>query len=157
MRLLRNIKYMLSVVMLLLFSTACSQEPVEIHYASDECAHCKMMITDEQFAAQLVTEKGKALKFDAIECMAVYHRENKDDLSGSRLWVSNYNDPGTWLNAFEAQYVKSEVIKSPMGESLLALPAKEAAEKHIEERPGRLLLWDEVSQIEMNLGTGMQK
>ncbi|MDZ7805573.1 MAG: nitrous oxide reductase accessory protein NosL [Gracilimonas sp.] len=142
---------------MLLFATACSQEPVEIHYASDECAHCKMMITDEQFAAQLVTEKGKAYKFDAIECMAVYHRQNKDELSGSRLWVSNYNDPGTWLDAFEAQYVKSEVIKSPMGESLLALPTKEAAEEHIEERPGRMLLWDEVSQIEMNLGTGMQK
>ncbi|MFP8489111.1 nitrous oxide reductase accessory protein NosL [Gracilimonas sp. Q87] len=157
MRLFRNIKFMVSAVVLLLFATACSQEPVEIHYASDECAHCKMMITDEQFAAQLVTEKGKALKFDAIECMAVYHRENKDDLSGSKLWVSNYNDPGTWLDAYEAQYVKSEVINSPMGESLLALPTKEAAEEHIEERPGRLLLWDEVSQIEMNLGTGMQK
>lgn len=157
MRLFKNIKFMVTAVVLLLFATACSQEPVEIHYASDECAHCKMMITDEQFAAQLVTEKGKALKFDAIECMAVYHRENKGDLSGSKLWVSNYNDPGTWLDAYEAQYVKSEVIKSPMGESLLALPTKEAAEEHIEERPGRLLLWDEVSQIEMNLGTGMQK
>ena len=148
---------MILVVIALIFLVGCSQEPVEIHYASDECAHCKMMITDEQFASQLVTAKGKALKFDAIECMAIYHRKNKDDLGDSRLWVSNYNTPGTWLDAFEAQYVKSEVIKSPMGESLLALPTKEAAEVHIEKRPGRLLLWNEVSQTEMNLGTGMQK
>lgn len=157
MRLFDNIKLMVSAVVLVFFATACSQEPVEIHYASDECAHCKMMITNKQFASQLITEKGKAYKFDAIECMAVYHRENKDDLSGSRLWASNYNEPGTWLDAFEAQYVKSEVINSPMGESLLAFPSKEAAEEHVEDKPGRMLLWDEVSQTELNMGPGKQK
>lgn len=157
MRLYKHIKYAIAALGLLLVTTACSQEPVEIHYASDECAHCKMMITDDQFASQLVTEKGKALKFDAIECMAVYHRENEQELTGARLWVSNYNEPGTWLDAFDAQFVKSEVIKSPMGESLLALPSKEIAEEHISERPGRLLLWDEVSQTEMKMGMGMRK
>jgi copper chaperone NosL len=116
-----------------------------------------MMITDDQFASQLVTDKGKALKFDAIECMAVYHRENEEELKGARLWVSNYNDPGTWLDALEAQFVKSEVIKSPMGESLLALPDKETAEELVSEKPGRLLLWDEVSQTEMKMGMGMRK
>lgn len=157
MRLLQNVKYMISAAVLVLFTLACSQEPVEIHYASDECTHCKMMITDDQFAAQLVTEKGKALKFDAIECMAVYYRENQDELSGSKLWVSNYNKPGTWLDALEAQYVQSEVIKSPMGASLLALPSNEIAQEHIEDKPGQLLLWNEVSQIEMNMGMGMHK
>lgn len=157
MRSFKYIKYAFFSVGLLLFVAACSQEPVEIHYASDECAHCKMMITDDQFASQIVTDKGKALKFDAIECMAVYHREHKEELNKARLWVSNYNEPGTWLNALEAQYVKSEVVKSPMGESLLALPNKEVAESHISERPGRLLLWDEVSQTRMKMGMGMRK
>ncbi|MBD3615040.1 MAG: nitrous oxide reductase accessory protein NosL [Gracilimonas sp.] len=141
------------MIIALILLVGCSQEPVPIHYNSDECAHCKMMITDNQFAAQLVTDKGKAYKFDAIECMAVYYRENQNDLSGSRLWVSNYNKPGTWLDALEAQFVKSEVINSPMGESLLALPGKEAADEHVEDKPGRLLLWDEVSQTDMKKGT----
>lgn len=157
---MRASKLFLKICLLIIAMMAligCSQEPVEIHYASDECAHCKMMITDDQFSAQLVTDKGKALKFDAIECMAVYHRENEDELKDARLWVSNYNEPGTWLDAFEAQYVKSEVVKSPMGESLLALPSEEAAEEQVNERPGRLLLWDEVSQTEMKMGKGMRK
>ncbi|WP_103665260.1 nitrous oxide reductase accessory protein NosL [Gracilimonas amylolytica] len=157
MKLFKLTKYAFYAFALLFLTAACSQEPVEIHYASDECAHCKMMITDDQFASQLVTDKGKALKFDAIECMAVYHRENEEELKGARLWVSNYNEPGTWLDAFEAQYVKSEVVKSPMGESLLALPGKEVAEEHVSERPGRLLLWDEVAQTEMKMGMGMRK
>ncbi len=134
---------------LLILATACSQEPAVIHYGSDECAHCKMMITDEQFASQIVTDKGKALKFDAIECMAVYQRENADELQGAIRYVSDYNQPGNWLKAKEAQFVKSEVVNSPMGESLLAFPSQEEAKKHITERPGQLLGWSEVSQIEM--------
>ncbi len=133
----------------LILATACSQEPAVIHYGSDECAHCKMMITDEQFASQIVTDKGKALKFDAIECMAVYQRENADELQGAIRYVSDYNQPGNWLKAKEAQFVKSEVVNSPMGESLLAFPSYEEAKKHITERPGQLLGWSEVSQIEM--------
>lgn len=139
----------LFVLGLLLLTTACSQEPAEVHYGSDECAHCKMMITDNQFASQIVTAKGKAYKFDAIECMAVYQREHSDELEGAMFYVNNYNEGGTWLNAKEAQFVKSEVVNSPMGESLLAFPSQEEAREHINEKPGRLLSWAEVSQIKM--------
>ncbi|MDZ7657735.1 nitrous oxide reductase accessory protein NosL [Fodinibius sp.] len=146
---LSNIIKVFAAIGLLLLVTACSQEPAEVHYGSDECAHCKMMITDKQFASQIVTDKGKALKFDAIECMAVYHRMNEDELDGAKLYVSNYDEPGNWLNAREAQFVKSEVVNSPMGESLLAFPSQEEAKKHIAERPGKLLDWAKVSQVEM--------
>lgn len=139
----------IAVIGLLLLGTACSQKPAVIHYGSDECAHCKMMITDAQFASQIVTDKGKAYKFDAIECMAVYYRMNKDELDEVTLYVSDYDNPGNWLNAKDAQYVKSKVVNSPMGESLLAFPSKEKAQKHISERPGKLLKWAEVSKIEM--------
>lgn len=146
---LTKIVKVIAVIGLLLLATACNQEPAEVHYDSDECAHCKMMITDEQFASQIVTDKGKALKFDAIECMAVYQRENADQFEGAILYVSNYNQPGNWLKVEEAQFVKSEVVNSPMGESLLAFPSKEEAQMHVSEWPGRLLEWAEVSQIEM--------
>lgn len=135
-----------TVLMLLV---ACSQEPAEIHYGSDECAHCKMMITDSQFASQMVTDKGKAIKFDAIECMAVYQRNHSEELKGAKSWVSNYNNPGEWLPARDAQYVKSEVVNSPMGESLLAFPSQQIAKNHLQNKPGELLQWEAVTKIEM--------
>lgn len=135
------------VLSLWLLATACSQEPAEIHYGSDECAHCKMMITDNRFASQMVTEKGKAYKFDAIECMTAYAREHPETSDGALRYVSNYNEGGTWLPATKAQYVKSEVVNSPMGESLLAFPSPEEAKQHIAERPGKLLEWEELSQL----------
>ncbi len=146
---LSKIIKIIAVIGLLLFAIACSQEPAEVHYGSDECMHCKMMITDAQFASQIVTDKGKAYKFDAIECMAVYYRMNENELDGAKLYVSNYDEPGNWLNAKEAQFVKSKVVNSPMGESLLAFPTKEEANKHLTERPGQLLDWAKVSQVEM--------
>ena len=146
---LSKILKIIAVAGLLMLATACSQEPAVIHYGSDECMHCKMMITDEQFASQIVTDKGKALKFDAIECMAVYQRENADELQGAVRYVNDYNNPGKWLKAEEAQFVKSEVVNSPMGEALLGFSSQEEAQKHVSERPGQLLKWAEVSQTEM--------
>lgn len=145
-----SIKTTIMLVLLVLIS-ACSQEPAEIHYGSDECVHCKMMITDSQFASQIVTEKGKALKFDAIECMAVYHRNHSEELKDAKLWVNNYNNPGEWLLAPDAQFVKSEVVNSPMGESLLAFPSQEVAKKHVQDKPGLLMDWEKVSNTKMNM------
>ena len=145
-----SIKTTILLVLVVLIS-ACSQEPAEMHYGSDECVHCKMMITDSQFASQIVTEKGKALKFDAIECMAVYHRNHSEELKEAKLWVNNYNNPGEWLLAPDAQFVKSEVVKSPMGESLLAFPSQEVAKKHVQDKPGILMNWEKVSNTKMNM------
>jgi len=144
-----TIKTVFVVGILMLFFAGCSQKPGVIHYGSDECAHCKMMITDKQFASQIVTEKGKVVKFDAIECMAVYQRENDDELQGAIMYVNDYSKPGNWLKAKEAQFVKSDVVNSPMGESLLGFPSKQEAQQHLSERPGQLLKWEEVSQTEM--------
>lgn len=139
----------LFLIVLMLGLSACSQKPAEIHYGNDECVHCKMMITDNQFASQLVTDKGKAYKFDSIECMAVYHRMNSQQLEGAALWVSDYNNPGTWHKAEEALYVKSEVINSPMGESLLAFASDREARQHIQDKPGKLITWQQVAKTEM--------
>lgn len=139
------------ILILVVLISACSQEPAEMHYGSDECVHCKMMITDSQFASQIVTEKGKAIKFDAIECMAVYHRNNSNELKGAKLWVNNYNNPGEWLSAPNAQFVKSEVVNSPMGESLLAFPSQEVAKRHLQNKPGKLMDWEKVSNTKMNM------
>lgn len=143
---------LMRILAVALLFTACSQEPAEMYYGSDECAHCKMMITNPQFASQIVTEKGKAIKFDAIECMAVYHRNHNEQLKGAKLWVNNYQNPGQWLLAPDAQFVKSEVVNSPMGEALLAFPTQEVAKKHLQDNPGKLMDWKEVSNTKMNMG-----
>ena len=129
----------------------CNQEPVEVHYGADECAHCRMMITDDRFATQIITEKGKAYKFDAIECMVAFNRDSKERLKNSAFWVSNYENGGKWINGFSAVFVKSEVINSPMGASLLALPDSSAAKEHLSEKPGKAMDWENLIQSNISL------
>lgn len=129
---------------MIMLLAACSQEPAEIHYGGDECAHCKMMITDDRFASQIVTETGKAIKFDAIECMATYAGDHKTELEAAKYWVSDFNNPGSWINITNAILVRSEVINSPMGASLLAIDSQEALDKHLAEYPGKTESWEQL-------------
>ncbi len=141
---MKSIRIISPLVLLLVLMAACSQEPAEIHYGSDECEYCKMMITDNRFASQAVTETGKAIKFDAIECMGQYTQEHKSEMESAEMWVSNFEEPGSWVSLSQAQLVQSDVIKSPMGAAYLALPSTEKAKQHISEYPGRLIEWQDI-------------
>ena len=139
---MNNITSILIAGMILLLGTGCSQEPAEIHYGSDECVYCKMMITDDRFATQIVTDKGKVIKFDSIECMADYTGEHKSELESAKFWLSDFNNPGNWVEVGKAKIVKSDVIKSPMGESLMAFKNSEEMKNHLSEYPGTPIEWE---------------
>lgn len=141
---MKGSKYIALAGILTLLVMACSRQPSEIHYGSDECAYCKMMITDHRFASQIVTGTGKAIKFDAIECMAAYTGEHKSELESARLWVSDFSNTGNWVEVKNAVIIKSEVINSPMGASLLAFGSPESAERHLTDYSGERIAWQEI-------------
>lgn len=69
---------------------ACQVKQKKINYGTDHCEFCQMTIVDKQHAAQVVTKKGKAYSFDAIECMV--HYSEKMDPSTIGLFLSaNFN------------------------------------------------------------------
>ena len=141
---MKRLTNILLVIILVLAAVGCSQEPAKMHYGSDECAYCKMMITNERFAAQMVTSTGKAVKFDAIECMASYASENKPETESAKFWLSNFVDPGTWVDLQHATIIRSESIKSPMGANLLAVGSEAAAREHLREYPGERVSWEQL-------------
>jgi copper chaperone NosL len=103
----------------LLLLVACSTQPQPMYYGIDACVFCKMTIVDRQHAAQLVTVKGKAYKYDAIECMMNdLKRWDLPDIA--HYLVTDYSNPGVLTNAITADFLISEEIPSPMGEFLTA-------------------------------------
>ena len=77
---------------------ACQVKQKKINYGTDHCEFCQMTIVDKQHAAQVVTKKGKAYSFDAIECMV--HYSEKMDPSTIGLFLSaNFNPPSSLLDA----------------------------------------------------------
>lgn len=139
----------LLVTFLAVLLAACAVEPRPIQLGSEECSHCRMVISERQFASQALNTKGRAYSFDAIECMAEWVRSGEAvpaaDLHS--LWVSDFAESETWLRAEDAVFLHSEQIRSPMGMGLSAHPSPEAARRYQRELGGELLSWDEVLEL----------
>lgn len=138
----------LNIIFLLIITTiftSCSVEPVPIEYGQDACHFCKMNIVDRQHAAEIVTKKGKAFKYDAIECM-MQGRKNWQETDIAFYMMTDYSAPGNLVDATEAFYLISENIPSPMGANLSGFENKENAEQTQQEQTGELLTWSELKE-----------
>lgn len=122
--------------------------PEEIHYGTDQCDYCKMTIADKSFGSELITQKGKVLKYDSIECLAAADMvfANTSQEVHSR-WVTDFRQPDQFLDASKAWIVLAERQKSPMGIGLVAVDSDESAAKLIDEVGGRIVTWNEIKEV----------
>lgn len=134
------------VVAVALAASACTIEPQPIHLGSEECSHCRMIITDRQFAAQALNTRGRAYNFDAIECMAEWVQAGEAVPAADihSLWVSDFTDSESWIAAEAAVFLHSDEIRSPMGMGLSAHASAESAQRYQAELGGELLSWAKV-------------
>ena len=65
--------------------------PHKIHYDRDMCAECKMVISDRNYAVQVVNvEKNKAYNFDDIGCAIIWMMQNDAKwLDDAKLYVAD--------------------------------------------------------------------
>ncbi|MCA9732643.1 hypothetical protein KC799_10970 [candidate division KSB1 bacterium] len=103
-----------------------------------------MQISDIQYGAELVTNKGKIYKFDAVECLAAYLNAGE---TGSEdvhsLWLINYQYPKTFVAVDSAVILLSKSLKSPMSLNLTAFSSMNAVEKYIKRSDDKILNWAE--------------
>lgn len=125
-----------------------SQDPAEIHLYSDECLHCKMVISDRQFASQLVSDKGKAYLFDSVECLVAFSLKNPDIKESAAIYLPNFSDPGSWIQFENAAIYRASRVQSPMGLSLFALPQHQNGVELYEN--AEKLSWDNTLQLIQN-------
>ncbi len=133
----------LSLLSLFIIFTACEVKPQKIDYGKDACHFCRMNIVDQQHAAQIVTKKGKAFKFDATECLINYLAEI-DTTEIELFLVADYNNPGNLIDAKKASYIISKNIPSPMGAFLSAVKTKDDAAKLQKHKDGEVFTWEEI-------------
>ncbi|MDX5324876.1 MAG: nitrous oxide reductase accessory protein NosL [Bacteroidota bacterium] len=122
----------------------CSSGPEPIRYGEEACDFCQMTIVDNRFGCELVTDKGKIYKFDAIECMANY-QEAHSDVSWSHVMVTDFTKPGLLLDAENALILHSEGLPSPMGGYLSAVADTPSAERLKDQHGGEILRYSEVT------------
>ena len=112
---------------------ACSESmPQEIAVGKDQCANCKMTISEPKYATQLITEKGRLYKFDDISCMNDYEVSNTESTGNAKTYVADFPS-GEFIEKTTATFIKGGDIKSPMGGNTQAYKDKAAAEKAANE------------------------
>lgn len=135
------IPFAVAAAMMIAFA-GCSQGPRDIDLGKEECAHCKMTITDARFAAELVTRKSKVHVYDAIECLAAaINAKDVEEEEIASLWVMDYNKPGTLIDAAKAWYMRDAKFRSPMGMNLAAFETKEQYDAEAMRTAGLLYRW----------------
>lgn len=145
------ISKLIYLCLVLFVFASCEVNPRPINYGADGCHFCSMTIVDKQHAAQIVTKKGKAFKFDAVECM-VNHLKDVDMTTIELFLVNDYQAPGELIDAKIATFLITREIPSPMGEYLSAFKSRVEAENIEDENNGKLYSWEELlTRFEVHL------
>ena len=129
-----------SAVICFFFFFGCVPKQVDINYGVDSCAYCKMSIVDPKFGAELITEKGRVYKFDAIECMVHYDHEMQKP--AAKYLVNVISRPGILVPATDCRFVFSKEMPSPMGANLSAHLEVDDLPVILTDQEIRPLAWD---------------
>ena len=143
-----NIFLVVFVLLAIITLASCGGEPEPINYGHDECEFCRMLITDNKYGAELVTDKGKIYKFDSIECMIEFSLvKNTLGDTNNKLLITGFDNPDNLVDARNSVYVKNDKFRSPMGLNVTAFNSEEQAQKFISENGGEKLSWVEVIEL----------
>jgi copper chaperone NosL len=127
----------------LLAAGCASPAPRPIAWGEERCRHCHMAIADPRFAAELVTSKGLVYTFDDVGCLAAFVREGTvAEAQVHSLWVYDYLQPDSLLDARQAVYLRADTLRTPMSSHLAALRPGPAADSLRARLGGELLARD---------------
>lgn len=136
-------KNLLISATLVLLASGCSVGQPKINYGHDECAHCRMNVMDQKFAAAITTVKGRSYVFDGPECMVPFVVNDAKVPEGEvkNWYVADFAHPGALLDATTAFYLHSPELHSPMRGNTAAF-SKETDRKAAEAQfPGDEMDW----------------
>jgi len=106
-------------------SLACAEgppEPAELDTRHEQCARCRMVVSDPHFAGQVGAPGELPRFFDDIGCLAGWLRTQKAQEAlpeGAVAWVADHRT-GRWVRADEAVYTRVSGLETPMGSNVIA-------------------------------------
>ncbi len=134
-----------SVLLIAFLVSGCEPAVQAINYGQDGCSYCRMTIVEEHYGAELLTTKGKAFKFDSIECLAAF--VIKDEVATEKthdLLFTDFEDAGNLYPLEEMIFVQAKKLKSPMGLNLSAFRTQKTADDVALLYFGEIMTWEQV-------------
>jgi copper chaperone NosL len=141
----KNRKVVLTIMLLFSIATfSCSNnKPVPINLNKDNCDYCSMGISDGQFGSEIITEKGRAYKFDDIICMVNYCKENPKN-SIAAYFVHDYSKQNILIPASSAYFLSSDAIHSPMRGGIIAFSNENIKNEVNKKYKAKTITWNSI-------------
>lgn len=134
-----------SALLMTLGLQSCSTGPVPISFGKDACHSCKMIISDQRFGAELITDKNKVFKFDDTHCIVSFMKSG--DLGQAAIkdiYLVDYSQQGSFIKANESFLFKSDELRSPMGGNIAAFAVEDSSQKFKLQLNGTAISWNEL-------------
>lgn len=93
--------------------------PAPLDTVNEACRHCRMMVSDARFAAQLVARGEEPLFFDDVGCLRDFLKENPGKGAGFSAYVADHRSR-SWVPAQGAIYTRIDSLATPMNSHLIA-------------------------------------
>lgn len=125
--------------------TGCTTGPQPIQAGQDNCAFCKMKISDNRFGAEIITTKSKAYKFDDAHCILSFVKSGKiSQKEMAAVYFTNFKEPHELIENSQAHLLQSAGLKSPMNGNIAAFANEESLLSMLPKFSGNKTSWEEM-------------
>lgn len=134
--------------LLLMFSLqSCSSGPQPISFGKDACHFCKMVISDQRFGAEVITNKNKIYKFDDVHCVISFMKSGTvPSTEIASVYLVDFSEKGKLVKAEESFLLQAEQLRSPMGGNVAAFTVADSMKKFQQEIRGVSVNWKDLIQ-----------
>ena len=124
---------------------SCHSGPSPLILGKDHCEYCKMTISDIRFGAEIITKKGKTIKFDDPQC-ALFFLKTVPDRSAavSEIYFTDFSDHHALVPSAKAMFLKSQSLKAPMGGEFICFGNMDSLKSVMKVYPGSIVSWDQI-------------
>lgn len=105
--------------------------PVEI-YGEDMCSACRMAISDERFASEIIEADGTVHKFDDLGCFFEF-REKQKEMKVAASFLKDY-ETARWI-PYEKSSIVQTGIWTPMASGKVAFASAERSAAFVKDHP----------------------
>jgi len=109
-------------------------EPAALDTRNEQCASCRMAVSDARFASQLVAPGELPRFFDDLGCLADHLRAGKAP-AGALAFVADHRTKA-WVRADAAVYTRVPGLATPMGSHVIAHADAASRDADAEARTG---------------------
>jgi copper chaperone NosL len=125
---------------------SCNTSPEPLRPGVDNCTFCKMTFSDQRFGAEVITQKGKILKFDDSHCLLAYLSASLPQDEPKAVYFVNYSGSHELVSADKALFLRADQLQSPMGGNVAAFADQAALDEVKQRYNGQQITWDQVKK-----------